>query len=103
MFNRLLAALALTTSALASPSQAADQPRSAHISFSDLDLSREAGRATLTKRVRQATKDVCALEVPASLHAKRLERRCEMVAWDGAADRVAAVTGAASLQRIARR
>lgn len=58
MFNRaLLSAAALGLAAFAAPLAAQDN--SAVVEFGDLDLTTEAGRATLDSRLTRAVRNVC--------------------------------------------
>jgi len=66
-------AAALTfTAAAAGPAQA--EPRSRTVSYADLDLSRQAGQATFTKRVKAAATAVC--DNGLSLRDRLEYRRC---------------------------
>lgn len=63
-------------SALSVPAAAADaQKGQASVSYSDLDLSADAGRSELAKRFDQAARDICGVtDASKKLHGK--ERYC---------------------------
>ena len=56
-------ALALAAATIAIPAHAAEVDRnSATVSYRDLDLTSEAGRKTLERRLQQAARDVCGMD-----------------------------------------
>ena len=57
------------------PAAAADAPRVATVSFSDLDLASAAGRNVFQQRVRRAARSVCSLG-SGDLRARADEARC---------------------------
>jgi UrcA family protein len=79
MNTRTLAFAVLSAAMLAGgtmPAAAADAEKGrASVSYSDLDLSTEAGRAELAKRFDQAARDMCGIaDATEKLHGK--ERYC---------------------------
>ena len=69
----------------------AETPRARAVSYADLDLSREAGKATLYNRVRAAASTVCRVQGQKGPAEAAAEKRCIENAVD------AAMTKAASL------
>lgn len=53
-----------------------DQPRQAHIEYSDLDLSSSEGQKTLDRRVKDALNMVCGYRHEGSLGEMRSNRMC---------------------------
>jgi len=73
-------------------------PRTAKVSYGDLDLSHAGGRAMLQRRIALAVRKVCP-EVP---HPLRLDDQifyseCRKAAWDSAAMQVAGVSAGPKL------
>ena len=90
------AALTLTAgSALAAPVQADDGPRQAAVSYADLNLNTETGKAILVARIHRAAEAVCGPE-PDSRDLERLPsyRACMKQSVDTA---VAAIPGPSQL------
>jgi len=61
-FTLLLAGIAVSGPVLlfeATPTDAADQPLTVHVSYAGLDLSSKAGAASLYRRLKGAAQDVC--------------------------------------------
>jgi UrcA family protein len=78
---------AFGSAAIAQPTQ---QARSIHVSFADLDLTQNAGRATLEARVRVAVSRVCRLPSGTDLDAMNRYRACRKAAWSGVRPQLAA-------------
>jgi UrcA family protein len=72
----LSTALILAAASLAVPAAAADEspPGRASVSYNDLDLNTEAGRAELKKRFEQAARTICGAEETGKLSGR--ERYC---------------------------
>jgi len=88
-----LAAVAFLLVAGSARAEDTSAPRTAKVSYGDLDLSRSGGRAMLQSRIALAVRKVCP-EVP---HPLRLDDQifyseCRKAAWDSAAMQVAAVS-----------
>jgi UrcA family protein len=67
----ILSALAAAMAIATVPSAAmAEQTNRSSVSYSDLDLSTEAGRTELAKRFDQAARDMCGVSDEASLKGK---------------------------------
>ena len=96
----LAAALAatLTATLAASPSiaQAPASPERVVVSYADLDLSSQAGVATLNRRILTAVQAACGPESDADPHGKNVIRECRHRAFDQA---VSQTRGAIALAR----
>ena len=78
-----LAALAVTAPAMA-------QSRSMTVRHGDLNLSTDAGRATLNHRIERAAKTVCGYAVMLDLRASMAVDECRSGAIDAAQEQLAA-------------
>lgn len=56
------------------------------VSYRDLDLSAQAGRETLKRRVRDAAKEACRRLGEANVGGSHVDPSCEQAAIDGAAE-----------------
>lgn len=68
------------------PAQAAEAPRAAVVSYSDLNLASDHGRAVLDGRIKVAARSVCA-NGAGDLRSKTEETRCTRTAIEGAQPR----------------
>ncbi|MGB3470608.1 MAG: UrcA family protein [Erythrobacter sp.] len=66
----------LLVGALTSPVNAEPDHRQAHVEYADLDLSSDAGRAALDKRLNRAIRDVCRAPFTRSVRAASQARAC---------------------------
>lgn len=90
--NLVLATLATTTLfTLAVPAQANEAPRRT-VSYADLDLASEAGRATLDRRVKIAVRSVCPAPMTQSLSDLRAAINCHRNALADAQTQIAGIT-----------
>ena len=98
MFSRILfSALALS---LAAPVAAA--PTTVTVPYSDLDLTKEAGRQTLEARVDRAVRKVCGGAAPVrSLAQMQSYRACIAEARTATRDQVELALNAANARRVA--
>ena len=76
--TRIFALAALTAASLSAPAMAQDAPdqRAQVVSYADLDLSSEAGRRALDRRIHVAVKEVCGTASDADVAGKNQVRRC---------------------------
>ncbi len=84
------AALALTLSGHASAQDSQDA-RSVMVSYADLDLGHDVGRATLERRVANAVRVVCPDSSGVDLKAVSLTETCRAKAWAGAKQQLAQI------------
>jgi UrcA family protein len=75
MIKTLTAAAALAALFATAPA-VAGQHKTVSVSYSDLDLTHEHGRARLDSRVNIAARQVCGFENATELARKTAERRC---------------------------
>jgi len=89
-FARLTAALALAGAIISTPAYAAIQgdARSVTVRTADLNLSTEAGRAALTRRIGYAATVVCGRADVRDLVAVQATQGCRTAAIDGAMPQV---------------
>jgi UrcA family protein len=86
-----LAALLAASFAVVAPAAAQQPLRSVAVSYADLDLRSDAGRATLDHRLRIAIRDVCGHASPADLAGQNAAADCRRsLAGQVAAQREAA-------------
>jgi UrcA family protein len=71
--------------------QPIEQIPSARVSYADLDLGREAGRATLEARVAHAVARLCPMSSGYELAATASYRACRKAAWSSVRPQLAAV------------
>lgn len=90
----LIFAAAIMAYGPAALAQPADPPSSIHVSFADLDLTHEAGRATLEARVSRAVSRVCPMATSSyDLESMARHRACRRSAWSGARPQLTALYG----------
>lgn len=83
-----LAALAFAVSATPA---AAEQQKTVRVPYNDLNVSTQAGVATLESRIRAAIRTVCGAPVPRDLRAEQARKRCSKRAQRSADPQLAAV------------
>lgn len=89
-----IASALVVASAIAAPAAYAqdDTPLKATVSYADLDLSRDSGRAALERRVEMAVGRVCpARPMPSELAKMHAYRECRDQAWAGAKAQLAQI------------
>ena len=91
----LILAAIVATSSSAAFAQPAESVRTARVSYADLDLSREAGRATLEARITRTVSRLCAMPSGSDLDAAVRHRACRRAAWSGVRPQLAEIYGGA--------
>lgn len=85
----------------APPTLSTSEPSIERVSFADLDLVGQAGKATLQRRIRAAARRVCYTPGVVPLAVKVGEMRCNRTAIAGASaqfDRIAAARGTKAVE-----
>lgn len=100
MFRTSICA-ALAAMTLAMPASAAQQQGSATVSYADLNLSSETGRATLERRLGKAARTACAAQPTRILSLEAAGKRCMKQAIADARPAVDAVLARAGSPMLA--
>lgn len=94
----VIAAAALVVTVAGDAAAQADLPRTAAVSYADLDLSRPGGRQVLEQRIQAAISRVCADQPrPLDLDGTHMYQICRRQAWAGAKRQLAEIYRGAEL------